>query len=117
MPPARVDDYSSVGLMFTEALVSRDYPRAYAMTAKDYQQRTTLQEMRTAFEAIVPTDWQTAGPVEVVQTMEHWPDKRSSDIGWAYISISGAVYSEGVTVVVVREDETLKIRAVEFGRP
>lgn len=103
--------------MFTEALVSRDYTRAYAMTSKDYQRRTTLQEMRTAFEAIVPTDWQTAGRVEVVQTMENWPDKRSSDIGWAYISIGGAVYSEGVTVVVVLEDDTLKIRTVEFGRP
>lgn len=33
------------------------------------------------------------------------------------VGISGDMYSEGLTVVVMREAETLRIRTVEFGRP
>lgn len=117
MPAARIHDYASVGVTFAKALASRDYTTAYAMTSKDYQRSTTLDEMRVAFEAIVPTDWRTVGPVEVGNTIETWPDKQPSDIGRAYISIGSDVYSEAVTVVVVLEADTLKVRSVEFGRP
>ena len=117
MPSAQVPDYSSVGLTFARALASRDYPAAYAMTSSEYQRKATLDEMRAAFEAIVPTDWRTVGPVEVGQVMETWPGKQPSDVGWVYISIGGDVYSEAVTVVVMLEAGTLKVRSVEFGRP
>jgi putative lipase involved disintegration of autophagic bodies len=57
------------------------------------------------------------GPVEVGVTMETWPDKQPSDVGWAYVSIGGEVYSEAVIVVVALESDTLRIRTVEVGRP
>jgi len=114
---ARGPDYSSVGLRFAVALANRDYPTAYAMTSSDYQRSTTVDDMGAAFEAVVPTDWRTVGPVEVGQTMETWPAKQPSDVGWVYISIGGDAYSEAVTVIVMREADTLKVRSVEFGRP
>jgi hypothetical protein len=87
------------------------------MTSSDYQRSTSIDEMRAAFEATVPTDWRTVGPVEVGQVMEAWPAKQPSDVGWVYISIGGDVYSEALTVVVMLEGDTLKVRTVEFGRP
>jgi hypothetical protein len=50
-------DYREVAFQFTEALTERDYDRAYAMTSQDYQRRISAERLRTAFEAIVPTDW------------------------------------------------------------
>jgi hypothetical protein len=117
MPSARVPDYSGVGLKFASALAGRDYSTAYAMTSSDYQRSTTLDEMRAAFEAIVPPEWQTVGPVEVAHVMETWPAKQPSDVGWVYLSIGGDVYSEAVTVVVTEEADKLKVRTVVFGRP
>ena len=117
MPSTRVPDYSSVALKFAGALASRDYPTAYALTSSGYQHSTTRDEMRAGFEAIVPTDWRTVGPVEVGQVMETWPAKQPSDVGWVYISIGGDGYSEAVTVVVMLEADMLKVRTVEFGRP
>jgi hypothetical protein len=70
MPAGRLHDYPAVGLAFATALAGRDYPAAYAMTSSEYQRTTTVAEMRAAFEAIVPTDWRTVGPVEVGVTME-----------------------------------------------
>lgn len=100
-----------------DVLVQRDYGRAYAMTSREYQRSTSLQQMMAGFEAIVPTDWKTSAPPEVTQTLASWPDKQASDVRWTYVGISGDVYSEGVTVVVMSEDGTLRIRTIEFGRP
>jgi hypothetical protein len=113
-PPA---DYVGFALSFGKALLSREYSRAFAMTSTEYQRGITLEQMGEAFEAIVPPDWGTAGPVEVGQTMDDWPGKQASDAGWAYVSIGGDVYSESVIVIVAHEDDAMKVRDVEFGRP
>ena len=117
MPSAHVSDYSSLALQVVRALAGRDYSTAYAMTSGDYQRSTTLEKMRAAFEAIVPPEWPTVGPVQVGHVMETWPTKEPSDVGWVYISIGGDVYSEAVTLVVMGEGDTLRVRSVEFGRP
>lgn len=102
---------------FAAALTARDYAGAYAMTAREYQRTSSLEEMRAGFEAIVPPDWGTVGSVDVVHTMDDWPDKQPADVRWVYVSIGGDVYSEAITVVVTIEDGLLKVRHVEFGRP
>ena len=107
----------TAALAFAEALASRDYSSAYAMTTSDYQRRVTLDEMRAAFEAIVPPEWGSVGSIDVGHTMDDWPGKQAADVGWVYVSIGGDVYSEAITVVVTAEDGPPKIRDVEFGRP
>lgn len=111
------DDYPAVALAFAKALASRDYDGAYAMTSTDFQRLLTRDEMRAAFEAIVPADWGTLESVDAGHTMTEWPGMEPSDVGWAYVSIGGDVYSEAVIVIVSTEDGVLKVRHVEFGRP
>ena len=110
-------DYKRVGLAFAKALASRDYDVAYALTSRDPRNHTSLKALQAAFERIVPVDWKTVGPIEVGETMEHWPGKEPSDVGWAYVSVGGDVYSEAVTVVITLEEGDLRVRTVEFGRP
>ena len=117
MAGERDRDYKLVALGFAEALASRDYPAAWAMTSKQYQAVTTMEGMQALFETIVPTDWEPVGPIEIGMTMESWPGQEPGDLGWAYVSIGGDVYSEAVTVVVALEDGESRIRSVEFGRP
>jgi hypothetical protein len=117
MQTGNKSDYRQIALEFAKSLAAREYPKAYEMAANEYRGRTTVEQLRTAFETIVPTDWGTVGPIEVGQTMTTWRGKRSSDIGWAYVIIGGDVYSEAVTVVVTSERGQAKIREVEFGRP
>ena len=110
-------DYRQVALEFTKSLATRDYAKAYAMAAEEYRKRTSLDQMQTAFEAIVPTDWGKIGAIQVGDTMTTWPTKKPSDLGRAYVSIGGDVYSEAVVVVVTLDSGEPKIREVEFGRP
>jgi hypothetical protein len=111
------DDPIAAALAFGNALARRDYAAAYAMTASGYQQRMPLDDMRAAFEAIVPADGGPAPAVEAGHAMDDWPGKQAGDVGWVYVSIGGAVYSEAVTVVITSENGSLKVREVEFGRP
>ena len=117
MPTQNTSDYRQIALVFVSSMAARDYVKAYAITTEEYREKTSVEQLRSAFEAIVPTDWGTAGPIEVGQTMTSWPGKRHSDLGWAYVSIGGDVYSEAVTVVVRSENREARIREVEFGRP
>ena len=75
-------DYKRVGLAFAKALATRDYDVAYALTARDYRDSTTLKALQAAFESIVPVVWKSAGPIEIGQTMEDWPGREPSDVGW-----------------------------------
>ena len=117
MLSGNTSDYRQIALEFTKCLAAREYPNAYAMTSQEYSQRNTLDQLRTAFEAIVPADWGAMGPIEVDQTMTSWPGKLPSDLGWAYVNIGGNVYSEAVIVVVTSQNGEPRIREVEFGRP
>jgi hypothetical protein len=49
--------------------------------------------------------------------MKDWPDRKPSDIGWVYVSISGADFAEAVTVVVTNEAGKPKIGELEWRRP
>jgi hypothetical protein len=84
-------DYQQVALEFTKSLAAREYAKAYSMAAEEYRKRTTLDQMRTAFEAIVPADWGKIGPIDVGDTMTTWPTKKQSDLGRAYVSIGGDI--------------------------
>ena len=117
MPSRDTADYGQIALEFARSLAAREYPKAYAMMSHGCRQNRTLDELRIGFEAIVPTDWGAIGPIEIGQIMTSWPAKQPSDVGWAYVSIGGEVYSEAVIVVVTSENGEARIREVEFGRP
>ena len=115
--PSGGADYRQIALQFAGSLAAREYPKAYAMMSHGYRQKNTVDQLRTGFEAIVPTNWGAMGPIEVGQTMTSWPEKQPSDLGWAYVSIGGEVYSEAIVVIVTSENGAAKIREVAFGRP
>ena len=117
MSEGTAGDFRQVALAFTKALAARDYDAAYALTSRAYRNSASLKDMADEFETIVPTDWQTVGPIDVGETMADWPGREPSDAGWVYVSVGGDVYSEAVTVVVTREEGELRVRVVEFGRP
>ena len=109
--------FQEVALKFTQTLAARDYSASYAMVTEDFAKGMSLQELTATFEELIPLDWGSTEPIEVGETMEDWPAKTAADVGWAYVSISGDVYSEALIIIVASEEGQLKVRDVEFGRP
>ena len=118
--PPSTQAAEETALRFTRALAQRDYARAYALTTAEYQARTSVHDLQTAFGRIIPLDW---GPIDLQlppdAVLESWPDKQPADVGWVYIGLEGKVYSygEAVNILIAQDGKTLKVRDVEFGRP
>ena len=55
--------------------------------------------------------------VEAVSTLQDWPRKQPGDEEWVYVAVANETYSEGITVVVARDCDSLVIRSLEWGRP
>jgi hypothetical protein len=118
MPPKKSPpSFQQIALDFTRALACRDYARAYTMTASDFRKHCSQKKLEADFEDLIPLDWGNPEPIEVGETMTAWPDKKPSDLGWAYLSLTGKKYSEALVLIITLENHAAKIRSVEFGRP
>jgi len=109
-------DYRKLATGFAAALVARDFLGAYAMTSSSYRARIALAVMQRAFEEMVQPI-EPLGDIHLMNTLEEWPAKQAGDVGWAYVAIDGTGWGEAVAVVVMMEDQVLRIREVEWGRP
>ena len=112
-----LQEAKDVALKFSQFMSTRKYNDAYEMTSKSFRQTFSANEMQSSFEYMIPKDWGEVDPIEVGETMTNWPAKELSDIAWIYVILGGDVYSEALTLIVTSEDDTLKIRDVEYGRP
>ena len=117
MTTSDVGEVAEMSLTFAKALSDRDYATAYSMTSEEFKSQYSMARLQEDFEAVVPTDWGTVGPIGVGEVMQEWPARRTSDVAWVYVYIGGDVYSEAVSVVLTTESGALKIREVEYGRP
>ena len=106
-----------LALEFATRLADRDYSAAHAILSRSERGRLSASRLQVEFETIVPTDWGDVDPIELGPPLPARPDLTSDDVGWFYVSLGGDVYSEGLTLIVCREGDALRIREVEFGRP
>ena len=112
-----LQDAKDMALKYSKLMSSRKYNDAYEMTSKSFKEAFSVKEMQSSFEYMIPNDWGEVIPIEVGETMTNWPAKKLSDIAWVYVILGGDVYSEALTLIVTSEDNILKIRDVEYGRP
>jgi hypothetical protein len=107
-------------LAFASALVASDFRRAHALLTPELRTELSPDLLRQKFQEMLAayTDGELTGLRFDEQTsMTDWPAKESGDLGWAYVSISGETFSEGVAVVVADVDGAPLIRNLEWGRP
>ena len=103
-------------LAFVDALTKRSYAEAYAMTTRSFQEQTTLAALQKSFEACCPLDYGAFDIPEILSTMDDWPDKTPSELRWVYVTLGGEC-NEAITVILDREDHTIRISQIEVGRP
>ncbi|HSM80530.1 MAG TPA: hypothetical protein VLS96_02535 [Nodosilinea sp.] len=111
--------YAKLAVQFAGALVAGDFDLAHTLLAPELGADFSPSRLRETYAAMIeygdgpPTD------VDLIVTMEQWqlPEQRPTDLGWAYVAISGDSYSEAVTVVVETTDRGPAIRHLEWGRP
>ena len=107
-------EHGAVALRFAEALTRGEFDAAHALLSPRLAKHISPTELQVSYEKMIAYGHGPAKHTELVTILEEWPDKEPTDLGWAYVAISGPGYGEAVTVVV--NDQRL-IRTVEWGRP
>ena len=106
-----------VAIEFANALAAKRYDHAHGMLSTSLAARLPLATLKSTYERMVDYGDGAVKDVRVIIVMDYWPDKQPGDIGWAYVAMSGANFSEAVTVVVAQENGKSVIRQIEWGRP
>ena len=102
---------------FATALVEGEYQRAHELLSDSARDKWPPSLLRNSYQGMVGYFEAPPSFVAVEHVMNDWPDKKPTDIGWAYASIYSEDEGEGVTLVVCAEKERYTIREIEWGRP
>lgn len=102
---------------FAHALADGRFDDAHALLAAVQKKLLPAAVLKKDYEEMISYGPGPGKHVEVMQTLDAWPDKRKDDVGCVYVAISGDNFSEAVTVVVELNASGLAIRSVELGRP
>ena len=114
-PPATPN--TAIALEFAHAMAAGDVGRAHGLLSSGLQATLTPEKLSEDYEAMISYGEGAATMIQVVGTMDAWPDKGLADQEWVYVSIANDTYMEAVTVVVTQEVGRLAIRSIEWGRP
>lgn len=109
--------YKKTAYNFANALAKENYTDAFKLLSSNIESQWSPQKLKESYEKIIEYGEGPATNVEVVDSMDYWPDKKDDDIGWAYVAIEGGDYAEAVTVIVSKENGDYRIRDIEWGRP
>lgn len=109
------------------ALVAGDFDTAHRMLVPALRDDFPPEELQANYTGMFEY---AGGPaaaaemrVDVLRTLEAWPGKEESDVGWAYVGVStanrthGGVCNEAITVIVAEQEGHMAIREMIWGRP
>lgn len=106
-----------VAQKFGQLIAKADYQAAHSLLTKQSQEIYSPEDLKRSVEQM--TDY-WSGPIEEVMSdliAQDWPDKQAKDIGIVYVSLNGDGVGEAVTVTLVEENNDIRIRYLEWGRP
>jgi hypothetical protein len=102
---------------FAHHLVAGQFEAAHAMLSPKQQRQLSAAMLQEEYSTMVEYGDSAPNSVELISTLQTWPDRKKSDLGWAYVAISGDDFSEAVTVIVAQMQDKTVIRQIEWGRP
>jgi len=101
-------------------LIARvDYSSAHGLLTQAARISYSPSEIRWTVEAMTAC---MAGTIRAVQVPEEqvrvdWPEKQPGDVASVLVRLVGDVFVEAVTVILAKEDDAVRIRHLEWGRP
>lgn len=106
-----------LALEFAGALGKGEYARAHALLTSAEQGILSASKLQSEFADMTAYGKGAPTILEVVTTLDDWPDKQADDVRWVYVAVANDTYSEAVAVTVINDEGRLAIRNVEWGRP
>jgi hypothetical protein len=111
-----------VALAFAHALAAGLFDAAQLILTPALCLDFPASRLRSEYNNMFSYVGGSADDVHLLGLMNEWPGKLPTDVGSAYVGISGGdsngdTWNEAVDVVVTRSDGRLLIRDIKWGRP
>lgn len=104
--------------LFGSLIVRRDDQAAWLLLARETRHLHSCEDLKAAAEAMISD---AAGPIlqsQVIETatFEDWPAKKHGDVAVMYLALTGAGFSEAVTLTLALQEDSVVIRDLVWGR-
>jgi len=109
--------HGEIAFEFASALVNGNYSTAYNLLSETQKKERSPDSLKEEYENMIEYGEGPVNHIEAMNELTEWPSKESNDVGWAYVALASDDFSEAVAVVVCNENNQLKIREIEWGRP
>lgn len=109
----------AVACQFGNLIVDQDFQAACLLLTSEARSLHPPEAMKAAVKEMISY---ATGPILQSQlieaaTVEDWPAKRPGDLAVIYLALTGAGFSEAVTLTLVEESSVILIRDLTWGRP
>lgn len=104
---------------FGNLIAQADYTTAQSLLTQEAQKEHSPDDLKESVQKMTAYE---PGPIQEVKVisegiLEDWPAKQEKDLAWVYVSLMGERFCEAVTVILAEEDDHIRIRYLEWGRP
>ena len=108
--------YCTFAYEFCMLLSEGKFKKAYGFLADETKQKYPVKELQSLWNSML--EGADSADINLLENMTDWPDRKGSEIGWCYFSVTTADINEAIAVVVrITEFNTFQITEIEFGRP
>ncbi len=108
-------DQAQLAVDFAQALANEDFLQAEVMLAPELE--LSSEQLKKQYQEMIGYGDGPADEVELQETLDDWALKKDDDILWAYVTLAGPEFLEGISVVISGDPYNPKIREIEWGRP
>lgn len=107
--------FGTLALKFAHSLSRGDFESARSLVSDE---RMTPDWLQQEFEYMISYGGGPVTEISLQKTMFEWPNKKRDDIAWVYLDLVGEEFQEALAIIVsVDENQSEKIREIEWGRP
>lgn len=114
---AGVDGGVHIAEQFGLALAKGDFAGAHGFLTGHARRTYSPDDLK---QEVAQMTSYAPGPieqVEIMQSLDAWPDRKSGDIAWVYVALTGDSFSEAVSLVLCSTPAGTRVREIEWGRP
>jgi hypothetical protein len=115
--PDMNQSYAILADKFAHALTEGRFDDAQALLVGDQKKSSSAATLKKQYEEMIAYASGPSAHIEVMQTLDTWPEKQRGEVGWVYVAITGDDFSEAISVVVAQEGDLQGICQIEWGRP
>ena len=116
MEPIKTE-HGKVAFEFANSIVNGNFSAAYELLTEQLKAEWDPNSLKEEYDEMIDYGQGPVTYIEVMNEMTDWPAKKENDVGWAYVAMNGDGYGEAIAVVVCSDNNQLRIREIDWGRP